>query len=309
MTHAHRPVRQAVATGASLLMGGGLLWWLLRAVDWVALLTQALAIGAGPWLVMASGLMVSHVLRAGRIRNEWQSTLLMDWRSAWALLVTHSAWVVLAPLRLGESAYIWALHQRGGIGIARAAGSLLKLRLQDAGVLACTALVIWLPVPTVLRGALALAMLGAQVWLAPLVWQRLMRRRDPQADMPTGTRAISRASWFYAIANWLVKLAAIGWPLSHLVGLSPFHAFAAALGGEWGAALPLQPPAGLGPYEAGVWAGAQLVAHAEGMAAPTAPELAGAALVVHMVALILTVGCALFAHLSGWTQRPLRPAA
>ena len=33
------------------------------------------------------------------LRAEWRDTLNMGWREAWGLMVRHSAWVVLVPMR------------------------------------------------------------------------------------------------------------------------------------------------------------------------------------------------------------------
>lgn len=298
---------------ASAALGAALLWFLLRHVDWAAVSARASAAGAGAWAVGVLGLMTSHLLRAGRMRAEWQQTLGMDWRTAWGLVVTHSAWVVLVPMRAGEAVYVWALHRRGGISLSLAAASLLKLRVQDMGILVCLAVMVWLPVPVPLRMALGLLLLALMMTGFPWLWRQVRARWQPQAEEP-GTPAapprLAWRSWGYAVANWLVKLAAIGWLLAVLSGLNGLTAMAAALGGEWGAAMPFQPPAGLGPYEAGVWAGAHLAHLALGTAAgaftalPPSLNLPAAALVVHLMALATTVTSALLARLLGWTHRP-----
>ena len=73
----------------------------------------------------------------------------------------------------------------------------------------------------------------------------------------------------YSVLNWLLRLAVVGGLLTALTGLDPASAVRAALGTELGAALPLQGPAGLGPYEAGAWAALALHGHdpAQAMAA------------------------------------------
>ncbi|MEY2993989.1 MAG: hypothetical protein RL357_924, partial [Pseudomonadota bacterium] len=72
------------------------------------------------------------------------------------------------------------------------------------------------------------------------------------------------------------------------------------LGGEWAAAMPLQPPAGLGPYEAGVLVGVQWMSEL-----PWA-EVAAAALTVHILMLLVTVTSATVARALGWSTRDLR---
>jgi hypothetical protein len=75
----------------------------------------------------------------------------------------------------------------------------------------------------------------------------------------------------------------------------------AALGGELGALMPLQGPAGLGTYEAGVWAGAAWHAGVAGehlASRAGVAELAGAALAVHALWLATGLVAAAFAALA-----------
>ena len=91
--------------------------WMLRAVDWPAAIAAWERVPFYIWLVSALGLAASHLLRAGRVRVEWRDTLNMGWREAWGLMVRHSAWVVLVPMRGGEAIYVWVLHRQGGISV------------------------------------------------------------------------------------------------------------------------------------------------------------------------------------------------
>ena len=68
--------------------------------------------------------------------------------------------------------------------------------------------------------------------------------------------------------------------LAALAALPPLQAWCGALGGEFGAAFPVQAPAGFGMYEAGSALAATLAA---GPASPGLwTDLLGAALVVHL---------------------------
>lgn len=327
-------VRLHLGWATSSLLGLALLWYLLSPVDWHLVWARGQSVSVGAWCVGVVGLMVSHVLRAGRIRNEWSHRLQMRWHEAWGLLVTHSAWVVLMPLRAGEAVYVWALHRRGQIGVPEATLSLVKMRLQDVGILVCFAVFFWLPVGLAWRSLTALFLLLVVLpWIFPMVWRMLRHRLDKRDSLqrepsllpklpPHHTMSdrdqtehqtlvqVNWASWFYAISNWAVKLLAIAWPLVELSGLDMHLALAAALGGEWGAAMPLQPPAGFGPYEAGAWAGAVWAQHANSelkswsAVSPLPLHLAAAILVVHLMALAVTVTSALMARLLGWSQRP-----
>ena len=277
------------------------LGWLLRSVDWT-LTAQAWArVPLWVWLACAGGMVLSHVLRAGRVRAEWRPHLRMGWAEAWGLMVRHSAWVVLVPMRGGEALYVWALYRQGGVPIRQATFSLLRLRLQDMAVLAVLAAATFTPAPWPVRILVLAGLLALAIWCLPWVWYIVQTRaaRRTGGEGPT-LPAPAYVSWAYAVSNWIVKLVAIGAPLWSLLDIGADAAFKGALGGELAAALPVQPPAGFGPYEAGVIMAARTAADV-----PWA-ELAVAALVVHLLALAVTVGSSVVARLLGWSHRDLR---
>mgnify|MGYP006949118829 CR=1 FL=1 len=71
--------------------------------------------------------------------------------------------------------------------------------------------------------------------------------------------------------------------LAALAALPPLQAWCGALGGELGAAFPVQAPAGFGMYEAGSALAASLATGRAGTADPALwTDLLGAALVVHL---------------------------
>ena len=103
-------------------------------------------------------------------------------------------------------------------------------------------------------------------------------------------------AWGYAVANWVLKLGIVGALLAPLANLPYGSAFAGALGGELAAVLPLQAPAGVGTYEAGVAAGAQVrhgAAESEEIAS-SAPDTQTASTNTHNARLIF--GAALAVH-------------
>ena len=277
------------------------LGWMLRQVDWQQAVATWGKVPPHVWLLSALGLAASHGLRAGRVRAEWRGQLRMGWREAWGLMVRHSAWVVLVPMRGGEAIYVWALHRQGGIPLRQATLSLLRLRLQDMAVLAVIAAALFAPFAWYWRLLLLAAMLVGALWLLPAVWfivqERAIRRSGESGrQLPPP----AWASWAYAVSNWIVKLSAIAWPLLCLLPADFDAALKGAAGGELAAALPVQPPAGFGPYEAGVIAAMRSAA-----AVPWA-DIALAALVVHLLALAVTVGSSIIARLLGWSHRDLR---
>ncbi len=276
------------------------LGWRLRQGDWQQALATWSKVPPYVWLLSALGLAASHLLRAGRVRAEWRSQLRMGWREAWGLMVRHSAWVVLVPMRGGEAIYVWALHRQGGVPMRQAGLSLLRLRLQDMAVLAVLALALFAPLAWPWRLLLLAAMLLAAIWLLPAVWF-IVQERAARRSGESGRQlpAPAWASWAYAVSTWIVKLAAIAWPLLSLLPIDFDAALKGAAGGELAAALPVQPPAGFGAYEAGVIAAIRSAAEAPWS------EIALAALVVHLLALAVTVGSSIVARLLGWSHRDL----
>ena len=246
------------------------------------------------------------------MRAEWRERLDLSWSSAWALVVRHSAWVVLAPMRGGEGVYLWALKSQGDIPYKESAMSLLKLRLQDMAVLGVLGVLAFTPAAWPLRLGLALAALLAAMWVLPMAWRWLVARARAKGAAPARVpHSATLESWFYALSNWVVKLGAIALPLWALAqasmgldaGAGLDAAWRGALGGEVAAAMPFQPPAGLGPYEAGVWDGMRTAE-----ALPVA-DVAAAALTVHILMLLTTVASATLARALGWSARDYRRLA
>jgi hypothetical protein len=108
------------------------------------------------------------------------------------------------------------------------------------------------------------------------------------------------AGWCLSWGNWVLKITAVA---GLLHGLAPeaasldfAQALAGALGGELAALLPVQGPAGLGTYEAGVWL-------FSGLPVAAAPLLGLVALGVHAFCLAVSLGLAGAWSVSAlWTQ-------
>lgn len=282
------------------LMAIAIMVWMLRAVDWQVAIGAWERVPPYIWIFSACGLAGSHLLRAGRMRSEWRDTLDMGWREAWGLMVRHSAWVVLVPMRGGEAIYVWALHRQGGISIRDASISLLRLRVQDMAVLGGLSVALFAPFSIELSAALAALMMALAIWILPLTWKWLVYRLSRQEDAePFQAPPPAWESWVYAISNWILKACAVAWPLWIMLPIGFRSALQGAVGGELAATLPLQPPAGFGPYEGGVIFGIQWTASLPWH------EIAATALAVHLLALAVTVGSATLARVLGWSQKPL----
>lgn len=281
------------------LAAAGLLYYLTRDLRWSSLLDSARHTAAWVWLMSIGGFVLSHCLRAGRIRSEWAGQLHMTWRSAWAITVRHAAWVVLAPLRTGEAIYVWTLHRQGGVALKAATHSLIRLRLQDLMVLTLWTLFLAGPGHWFMRLVVCVALLG----VAALALPRWLQARPALHALAGANMQLVRssgASWAYALLNWPAKFMALALPLQALTGLDVGSAWVAAAGGEWGSLVPVQPIAGYGVYEAGVVAGARW------MGPITIAEVAAAALFVHTLSLAVTLGSAGLAGIAGWSRADLQ---
>lgn len=291
----------------SLVLGALALVWLFQAVAFHDLWARLRSIGPAAWVAAVAGLFGSYALRALRLRFEWAGRSDHGFAECLRVTLLHNASVNILPMRTGEFSYAWMLHRRWQVGLADATASLLWLRLQDACVLGLLGVLLLLPAAPAWRAALTAALLLGGAWLGPLLLRRLRvahAGRAAAAPAATAAAVASRtkaffarataaalrsrgggAGWACSAANWLLKLVVYGGLLTLVAGLPPLAALAGALGGELAAVLPLQGPAGLGTYEAGVWAGA----HSQLAGGTDNAALLGAALTVHALGIVVAL--------------------
>jgi membrane-associated phospholipid phosphatase len=247
----------------------------------------------GPlWVVALLGWWLSYALRAERLRREW-----LQWAGAQVpprsvpsrtncleLFLHHNAALAIMPMRTGEAGYPLWLRHRWGVPLSTSLASLMWLRIQDVVVLMFLTLWWWWPPLPALALSVVALLLG-----------RWVLRRHVRAH-----RRLDAWSWGLTLCNWTVRLAVASGLLWSLIGLPLWLGARATLGGEWAAALPVQAPAGLGSYEAGVWAA--LAWSGLGLDAHVLQALVPAALILHVATLLLAlvswglwqVGCALW---------------
>ncbi|HET9645880.1 MAG TPA: phosphatase PAP2 family protein, partial [Burkholderiaceae bacterium] len=235
------------------------------------------------WLCVAApaGLLLSYGLRAGRVHAELGALHGASHASCLRLTMIHNAALNLLPMRSGELAYPLLANRTLQVPVAEAAASLLWMRLQDLVVLGVLSLLAFLPFAWPGRVASASGV-AAVAGLA--LWQ--LRRRVAAAPASGWRSALwqalvaaprhSIAGWLYCAANWSLKLLVIGAILSTVTGSGWIAGTTGALGGELAGLWPVQAPAGLGSYEAGVWLGMTAFD-----ASQPAARLALAALVAH----------------------------
>lgn len=285
----------------AVLVAGALLAWMTRGVD---LRTLAAALRPAPWWAWSAtvlGLCASYLLRALRIHAELGRRHPLRVGQCLEVMLVHNAAVNVLPMRGGEAAYPWLVHRRLGVPLAHAVGSLVWMRVQDLVVLGFLAALLWPGIAAPLRAAAA-AGLAALVLGALRLLQRSAARAglaEPRAAPLRALRAALQAlalaprhgwqGWFFCAASWSVKLAALGSLLAALAGLGLAEGATGALGGELAGVLPVQGPAGLGTYEAGVWAGAALRGR-------SAVEIAAPALAVHLLSFATALAAGALAH-------------
>ena len=271
-------------------LGALLLFWLLRHVDVGGLMQSAARLPAWLWLACTFLWLMSFVLRGRRVQQEWHWRRPVSLLTAIRLVLLHNAAVLVLPFRAGEAGYPLLVKQVFAAPLGQSLRSLMWLRIQDTGILGLLLVWLW---PDLHWGwpvlcsciLLGLVMLPAHYWLWLLnrrsAWARVLRkllhRRAP------------RSAWLLSLGNWVCKLCVVALLLSSLLAIPIQAAFQGALGGEWAGLLPLQGPAGLGTYEAGVWLAAGI------KDADVAAQLPAAALLVHVFCLAISLGAALLA--------------
>jgi hypothetical protein len=286
-------IKRAIAVLATI----GLLVWLVLSGQWAVLVHSAAALPAGAVVLAALGFVLSYLLRALRVWDEFRHEGKGRFGACLRIVLIHNAMVNIVPFRGGEAAFPILLGRLFGTPLGRALASLFWFRLQDAFVVLALAILVWPGLAPVLRAAglaavVALA-LGlprwarrAHDWHAGGRWQaRLGKLRDAFA---ASTRH-ARFGWLWTIANWSVKLAAQAWLLAAVLGQAMDVGAAGALGAELAAILPIQGVAGFGTYEAG--AAAAMLPH--GVALDTGLQ---AALLLHL----FVIACACTAGLLAW---------
>lgn len=264
-------------------------------------------------LITFTGLLCSYLLRAARLQAVLPPgvpgpgaprTLGLPWGVV-KVIFLHNGAINLIPMRAGELTFPWLCERHLGLPKSVAMATLVWMRLQDLVVLA--SLGVFLLPGLALSWRLGLWGAGlAALWL--LRQWALRHPRSPAASttllpaLGSVRQALadpthhSWTAWVFSTANWCVKLLAGAVLLSALTGTPLPHGLTGALGGELAAVLPVQGPAGLGTYEAGVslalhWA------HAASAGGVTLAQGAAvwAALILHLMMLCSALCCAALA--------------
>lgn len=258
-----------------------LLWaWLVKHANLEELARQAQRLPAWSWVAAAIGLLGGHALRAVRLQREWRHVQHVSLWQCLRILLLHNAMVLVMPLRSGEVGFLWGVQRQWGVSWGAAGMVLLRWRLQDAAVLALLALLLLVPGSFALRVLVAVGAALAMYFVLPPLWSWLLARTGRFAARPRGP-------WWGGLgasaANWTLKVLANGGLLAALAGIPLVAGWRGGLGGELAGVQPLQPPAGLGTYEAGIWL-------ATGLPHDFQAQVVSAALAVHAFSLAIALG-------------------
>lgn len=282
-------MRRGLMLSLGWALGLGLLAWLLRHVDALDMLDRAQAVSPMVWLLTTGLWLLSFVFRGWRVRQEWHWRKPVGLGTALRLTLMHNAAVLLLPFRSGEAGYPWLVRQVFGARLSVALRSLVWLRVQDACILGVLGVLLWPNTPLWLMWVCPLVLVSL-VMLPSHGWLKLLKRRDwwAKALRHVLHRRATRAAWLLSLGNWCCKLVVVALLLGQLLSLTWWSGLQAAIGGELASLLPIQGPAGLGTYEAGVWLGA-------GLSSASTEAVAGAALLVHLFCLAVSLGAAALA--------------
>lgn len=214
-------------------------------------------------------LLLSYLVRAARIY--WAEEDIPRGRllTCLRLVLINNAFNWLLPMRSGEASFPILMRRWFAIHPGRATGILVWLRLLDLHVLAAVGIVCaargWLgqgmDLPAYLLAALLVSAPAVVYALRATLATALKNRRGRVAGLlaqaltgvPRRRGGLLRdlaLTW----SAWGVKLAALGWVLSRLGGLTTTLGILGAIGGDASTVLPVHAPGGFGTYEAGVLA-------------------------------------------------------
>ncbi|MFP4252399.1 MAG: lysylphosphatidylglycerol synthase transmembrane domain-containing protein [Guyparkeria sp.] len=243
-----------------LVLGAAIAWvgperlvapW--RAIDPVALLV-ALAL-----------MLASYLLRTLRVTRYFPDRLGGRFWSAFRLSNWHNLMNNLLPMRAGELAFPVLMQRYYRLSPLESVPVLLWFRLLDLQVVLLIGLAAGGHLLGLSVGVLAVLVVG--LLFAPVAAYALrhwLHGRLAGRDGRLATKGVAMlaslpdrpgrfvATLFWTWANWLVKLAALGWVLAAFAPVGFVAGVVGAIGGDLTTVLPVHAPGGFGTYEAGV---------------------------------------------------------
>ncbi len=264
---------------------------------WNSVLAQWADLGWGLTLLAVSLLIITYFIRTHRIGDYFRPRTDGQFLRLYRLTQMHNLFNIMLPFRVGEASFPVLMRAQFGITLAEGTAALLMMRLFDLHALASVgllglalaapfkalALLLWagfLALPLIVA-ALRHRLLAVAEALLPIGFAGFVDRL--RAGLPRNRAAFLRV-WFLTIANWLLKIAIIGWIFSAFSGQDFTPALGGALGGELSSVLPVHGPGGVGTYPGGIIAGALSLGAPTGEGSLAA--LTRAAINVHLLILV-----------------------
>ncbi|MBI3561370.1 MAG: flippase-like domain-containing protein [Gammaproteobacteria bacterium] len=249
-----------------LLLYGLAVHWL---VGWRGLLMAWSSIPTTTALLALSLVLLSYLVRAYRFYDYFRAAMHGRFWLCIKMTFYHNVLNNLLPVRSGEVSFPWLMSRYFQVGMVRSSAILIWYRLMDLHTLLCLGLVAYAahgktPDTWLYAG---LIVLFPAPWLLFVVHTRLVQylkkyttRRlariavEVLDALPQSTPSLGRA-WALTWINWLIKLVALAWILQQFLPMPYPAAWVGVMAGDLTSVLPVNAPAGLGTYEAGVASG------------------------------------------------------
>ncbi|MEX2125437.1 MAG: lysylphosphatidylglycerol synthase domain-containing protein [Woeseia sp.] len=220
---------------------------------------------ASPSAILGAALLVllTYVIRSARLFRFYREC--NDIRPCIRLFLLHNVFVNFLPLHSGEVSFPILMKRYFAISVNRSVSGLLWLRYLDFHTLILIALAaLWLATPWRWVAPLLVVWVVLPIF-AVILWETcgvVFDKHDNRFSaliagvLKTLPKSRSRLfeSWGWTTLNWGVKLVSFAWILTIFAPIDFAESVFGAAGGELSTVLPINPPAGIGSYEAGVFA-------------------------------------------------------
>lgn len=232
-------------------------------VGWLRLLEPWSRVAPSTILGAALLVLLTYVIRSARLFRFYREC--NDIRPCIRLFLLHNVFVNFLPLQSGEVSFPILMKRYFAISVNRSLSGLLWLRYLDFHTLILIALsALWLATPWRWVAPSLVVWVVLPV-IAVIFWETcgaVLDKHDNRFSkliagvLKTLPKSRSKLfeSWGWTTLNWGVKLVSFAWILTIFAPIDFTESIFGAAGGELSAVLPVNAPAGIGSYEAGVYA-------------------------------------------------------
>jgi uncharacterized membrane protein YbhN (UPF0104 family) len=218
---------------------------------------------AAPHAIAGAALLVllTYVIRSARLFRFYRDC--DDIPLCVRLFLLHNVFVNFLPVHSGEVSFPILMKRYFAISVNHSVSGLLWLRYLDFHALILIALIsLWVATPWSWVPALLVGWAILPI-LTVLFWERCGSAFDKHdnklSSLVAGMlKALPKSrgklleSWGWTTLNWGVKLFSFAWILTIFTPIDFADSVFGAAGGELSTVLPVNAPAGIGTYEAGV---------------------------------------------------------